>query len=318
MGEGIKAFGKCPHNVKGLEGNGQWVILFRMGNSVTGIFGVILGATLASRGLPQAEVAVITFLHAFSVMTFMFSWNALNDLLDVEIDRINRPERPLPSGKIAIKSAKTGGAITGLSSILSLIAAGYVAWSGETGLSNWIPALGIWGLALLLLFNYESPSRLSLRMKEKGLPGNIAISLSVGLVIIFGAAGASKPFDYAAWSAFLVGFLYNLSREIVKDIEDVHGDKGRTTFAMRVGLERSRFVAWVLLLAALASILLPFVPDLAIFPSWNVVFVIPAMVSLLMVKKRLFSSEDHAAQQLIKRSMQLCLLAFFAISMIPT
>ena len=119
--------------------------------------------------LPSRRVAVITFLHAFSVMTFMFSWNALNDLLDVEIDRINRPERPLPSGNIAIKSAKTGVTITGLSSILSLTAAGYVAWSGETGLSNWVPALGIWGFALLFLFNYESASKLSLRMKEKGL-----------------------------------------------------------------------------------------------------------------------------------------------------
>ena len=148
MGEGIKALGKCPHGVKGLGRNGQWVVLFRMGNSITGIFGVILGATLASRGLPHGEVAAITFLHAFSVMTFMFSWNALNDLLDVEIDRINRPERPLPSGKITIKSAKTGVAITGLSSIFSLLAAAYVAWSGETRLSNWIPALGIWGFAL--------------------------------------------------------------------------------------------------------------------------------------------------------------------------
>ena len=152
----------------------------------------------------------------------------------------------------------------------------------------------------MFLFNYESPSRLSLRMKEKGLPGNVVISLSVGLVIIFGAAGASKPFDQAAWSAFLVGFLYNLSREIVKDIEDVRGDKGRTTFAMRAGLERSRFVAWVLLLAALASMLLPFAPFFQIFPPWNVVFVIPALVSLLMVKQRLFSSEDHAAQQQIR------------------
>ena len=45
---------------------------------------------------------------------------------------------------------------------------------------------------------------------------------------------------------------------------------------------------------------------------------IPAVVSLMMVKPRLFASEDNAAQKLIKNSMQLCLIAFLAISLIPS
>mgnify|MGYP001168974460 CR=1 FL=1 len=298
------------------EEQNPWLTLFRVGNSITGIFGVVLGATLATRGLPQGEEAIITALHATSVMAFMFSWNAFNDLMDIEIDRINRPNRPLPSGVITIESASRAVAITGIVSILTLAAAGYAAWNGETGIENWMPALAIWGLALVLFFNYESSSRFSFRMKDRGLPGNIAISLAVGLVIIFGAAGVSKPFDNRAWVAFIVGFLYNLSREIVKDIEDIHGDKGRTTFAMRAGVERSRLVAWAVLLAALASLLSPFVPELEIFTPWHVAFVIPAVVTLIMVKNRLFSSEDHAAQKLIKTSMQLCLAAFFVISLI--
>ena len=58
--------------------------------------------------------------------------------------------------------------------------------------------------------------------------------MSVGLVIIFGAASVSDPLDQRAWAVFFVGFLYNFSREIVKDIEDMGGDKGRDTYARRV------------------------------------------------------------------------------------
>ena len=295
----------------------SWLSLYRAVNSVTGIFGVLLGSILASRGLPRGEYAIITVLHSFSVMTFMFSWNALNDYMDVDIDQVNRPDRPLPSGSITIDSARRGIQVTGILSVLSLLSAGYVASIGEMGLENWIPSLVIWLIALFLLFNYESSSKFSYRTKDKGLSGNFAISLSVGLVIIFGAASVSKPFDDRAWFVFMMGLLYNFSREIVKDIEDIGGDAGRNTFAMRVGVERARTTAAWLLVLVLVTILVPFLPIFQVFTNWHVIFVTPALVSLMMVKSRLFASEDRAAQKLIKISMQLCLIAFLAISLIP-
>jgi len=294
-----------------------WLSLFRAGNSITGIFGVVLGSILASRGMPSQEYAMITVLHALSVMTFMFSWNALNDFMDVEIDRINRPERPIPSGKISLKSAKKGIQASGIASALSLLSAGYLSSIGEMGIYGWLPALLIWLSALILLFHYESKTKLSYGLKDKGLPGNVAISLSVGLVIIFGAASVSEPLDHRAWSVFLMGFLYNFSREIVKDIEDMGGDKGRDTFAMKVGVDGARSLAAGILLLALAAMLAPFLPLFGLFTYWHVVFVIPAMVSMMMVKPRLLSSEYHTAQKLTKKSMQLCLIAFLVISLIP-
>ena len=285
---------------------------------MSGVFGVLLGSILASRGIPEGDYATITGLHSISVMTFMFSWNALNDYMDIEIDRTNRPDRPLPSGEIQLASARRGIQATGIISAVSLILAGYVSYAGNVGIENWAPSLAIWSFALFLLFNYESSSRFSYKMKDKGLPGNIAISLSVGLVIIFGAASVSKPLDERAWVVFLIGFLYNLSREIVKDIEDIDGDEGRNTFAMRAGVDRARSVAAGLLVLALASMLAPFLPLFQIFTDWHVIFVIPAVVSLMMVKPRLFATEDNAAQKLIKISMQLCLFAFLAISLIPS
>ena len=304
--------------MKAAESVRPWASLFRAGNSVSGVFGVLLGSILASRGVPEGDHATIAGLHSISVMTFMFSWNALNDYMDIEIDRTNRPDRPLPSGSIQLESARRGIQISGLISVVSLLLAGYVSSTGGVGVDDWLPSLAIWSFALVLLFNYESSSKFSYRMKDKGLPGNIAISLSVGLVIIFGAASVSQPLDDRSWVVFLIGFLYNLSREIVKDIEDIDGDEGRNTFAMRAGVERARAVAAGLLVLALVAMLAPFLPFFQIFTDWHVIFVTPAVISLMMVKPRLFAHEDNAAQKLTKASMQLCLIAFLAISLIPS
>ena len=92
-------------------------------------------------------------------------------------------------------------------------------------------------MAIFLLTNYESSSNYSLKLKEKGLPGNIAISLSVGMVILFGAAGVFDLTHPRVISLFFIGFSYNLAREIVKDIEDMGGDEGRNTLAMRISIK---------------------------------------------------------------------------------
>ena len=110
-----------------------------------------------------------------------------------------------------------------------------------------------------------------------------------------------------------MGVLYNLAREIVKDIEDMEGDEGRNTYAMRVGAEKARTVAWILLIFTLMAILIPF--GVGVFSDLHLIAVMPAVVLLLMVKPKLMTSEDRAAQMLIKRSMYLALAAFLASSL---
>ena len=293
---------------------GSWWVLFRAGNSTTGVLGVLLGSMLALGGLPEGKLASITALQAISVWAFMCSWNALNDYLDLEIDRVNRPDRPLPSGAISEPSAKRGIALMMATSLLSIVGALGIARGLEEGVEGWYPAVVIWASALFLLTNYESSGPYSLRLKDRGLPGNVAISLSVGMLVLFGAAGVFEPFNLRAWSMFVVGVLYTLAREIVKDIEDREGDKGRSTYVMRVGPEKARTVAWVILLLTLASLLMPF--GIGVFPELHLLGVIPAVVFLLMVKGRLMASEDHAAQQLIKKSMYLALAGFLGSSLL--
>ena len=263
-----------------------WLTLFRIGNTLTGVIGVFLGAIVALGELPTGKLAVITTLQAITVLCFMASWNALNDIFDLEIDKINRPDRPLPSGSISVSSAKIVTSVMMVTSLICMLLAWFTVDSMGHEFSDWAPSLVIWIIALFLLANYEFPN--SLRLKDRGLPGNIAISISVGLVAVFGAAGVLQPYNHRAWSLFLVGVFYNTSREVVKDIEDMEGDEGRNTLAMRVGADSARTTAWVLSLLALAAVIMPFAFE--VFPPLHVVLTIPAVISLMLVKSKLLNS----------------------------
>ena len=115
---------------------GSWFTLFRFGNSLTGLIGVFFGSLLALGDIPQGDLGLMTILHGLSVWAFMCSWNALNDILDVEIDRENKPDRPLPSGVISVINAKIVTSILMLISFFSLILAGYISTNFENGLEN--------------------------------------------------------------------------------------------------------------------------------------------------------------------------------------
>ena len=293
---------------------GSWFTLFRFGNSLTGLIGVIFGSLLALDQIPRGDLASITILHGLSVWAFMCSWNALNDILDVEIDKLNQPNRPLPSGDISLNNAKFLTAILMCFSLFCLVYAGFISSSIEDGFENWAPSILIWLLAIFLLTNYESSSNYSLKLKDRGLPGNFAISLSVGMVILFGAAGVFEPTEPRVLSLFFIGLSYNLAREIVKDIEDMEGDEGRNTLAMRIGVEKARVLAWMILLLTMVSILAPFA--LEIFPASHLLLIIPGLMTIFLVKRKLAYAEDRNAQKLIKKSLQFTLLGFIVSSLI--
>ena len=293
---------------------GSWFTLFRFGNSLTGLIGVIFGSLLALDQIPRGDLASITILHGLSVWAFMCSWNALNDILDVEIDKLNQPNRPLPRGDISLNNAKFLTAILMCFSLFCLVYAGYISSSIEDGFESWAPSILIWLFAIFLLTNYESSSNYSLKLKDRGLPGNFAISLSVGMVILFGAAGVFEPTEPRVLSLFFIGITYNLAREIVKDIEDMEGDEGRNTLAMRIGVEKARVLAWMILLLTMVSILAPFA--LEIFPASHLLLIIPGLMTIFLVKRKLAYAEDRNAQKLIKKSLQLTLLGFIVSSLI--
>mgnify|MGYP006111105317 FL=1 len=258
---------------------------------------------------------VLVSLHALCVATFMAAWNAFNDVQDHETDALNHPERPIPSGALTLMQAKAVGRAAFLLSIISLLGAMTVAALYSNHLVSWLPSIGIWFAAFLLMFHYEMVIPASFMLKHKGLSGNIAISLLVGIVIIFGAAAVNGVLTPLVWIVALVAMLVNAAREIVKDIEDEIGDADRETLPKQIGPQRARAIAQLLVLTALIPLVAPYARGL--LPMGLLITQTPAMIAMVSVKPRLYRGEDHAAQRTLRLAMLLGLGGFLVSVLIP-
>ena len=181
---------------------------------------------------------------------------------------------------------------------------GHIAWVGDG--NNVFHDLLLAGVALGHDVSYATPA--GFEPDESVMSRARSIAADTGSSI----SGSNDPVEAVSGAGVI--YTDTFAREIVKDVEDMEGDEGRSTFAMRVGPQQARAVAWGLLLLTLASILLPF--TIGVFPEHHLIGVVPAVILLLMVKPKLVLSEDRAAQQLIKKSMYLGLAAFLVSALL--
>ena len=99
----------------------QWWTLARGVNVIMGVITVPVGALIVGAA-GQNDIAAPLILHTLSVAFFMAGWNALNDLKDINADRINHPNRPLASGAISEKAASMFSWIMMILSAIMLMA----------------------------------------------------------------------------------------------------------------------------------------------------------------------------------------------------
>lgn len=273
------------------------VELSRPKNVLLATITVPLGAHLALGGVWTSQALGLVALQTTSAICFVAAGNTFNDVSDLDIDKVAKPHRPIPSERISASNAnKVGYAFTFLSAVL--MAAG-VAFTEDI-----YPLIGIWSFAALLMYTYDAGPQ----TKRLGLIGNIAISLMVGAVIVFGAAAVSLVNTPIVLFAAGVAFFANLAREIIKDCEDMESDEGRKTLPMRIGLLNARAVAYVCILAAM--IVLGLAHLYGPFEYHQIVFHAPAIFILFSLNGPLFRGEDHKAQQSVRVAMLLGLLAF--------
>ncbi len=204
---------------------------------------VVVGGLSAGASLPPAGVG----WAALAAALVAGGGNALNDLADLEIDRINRPERPLPAGALGRPAALL------LSLLLLLGGIGLARWQGE--------ALGAVALAVaagLVLYD--------LWLKRTPLWGNLLVSALAAAAFPFGALALGQL--GRAWIPTGFAFLFHLGREIVKDLEDVEGDQaqGARTLPLRAGAALAARLAAALLLALLAFTWWPFLAGVYRWP----------------------------------------------------
>jgi len=166
-------------------------------------FAVIVGEYIAS-SFVTLRAAVYGFMAGFLLLAASM---ILNDYFDREIDAINEPNRPLPSGKVDSPEALSFALVLGA---LGLLAA------QSTGVATLLIAI----FSLLIMISYNA------RIKKTGLLGNVFVSMNVAIPFIYGGFAVAKPNWTLAIFAVLA-FLSSVGREIVKGISDVPGDKSR-------------------------------------------------------------------------------------------
>ena len=198
---------------------------------------VLVAETIGLGSVPSPMEAVFGFLTAFLLLagTMVF-----NDIQDVQVDRVNSPDRPIPSGKVTIRQAYA----------LSIVFSGLALTSSlALGVPTFLTALA--ALALMAYYNT--------RGKRTGLLGNVAVSFNVALPFFFGglAVNSLRPLLFIF---FLLAFLANTAREVAKGIADVAGDSSRgiMTVAVTRGPRRAaELAATFFVLAVLLSFLAP-------------------------------------------------------------
>ena len=277
-----------------------YIELMRPKNLVLGAITVPLGAAFILQGQIVEELLIIS-LQTMAVMFFIGAGNVMNDIKDYEIDKLAHPNRPLPSGEISLQSATTFSRLLWASSILCLASAIYFSMDFDL----WWATIIIYVIAVVLMISYDHGPK----TKEMGLQGNIAISIMVAAVIIYGASSVGGLLNPLIWWVSGVVFFTNLAREIIKDCQDIIADEGqRTTLPMKIGLDKSRMVAYVVIMAALVCLYMPFWRGP--FEFGQLVFQTPAILVLITLNGPLFKGDDVLVAGRIRAAMLLGLIGF--------
>jgi geranylgeranylglycerol-phosphate geranylgeranyltransferase len=269
--------------------------LLRPINCVMGIMGVLIGA-LVGKGLDvfQPEYTFELAVGMCIAFFFMGAGNMMNDYFDHNLDKRNHPERPIPSGKIsAIDVIYTAGIIYFLLLLLGFL----------INITMFIILL----LAIALMVGYEAS------LKRRGFIGNITIGILVGLLFMFGAAVVSE-FGIVLFLSLLAA-LATITREIVKDIEDMEGDLDRRTLPKRLGARSAGLIAWIFIIIAVIISLLPAFPDLIQFIDLeglnvNYFYLIVPADALLLLSMAFLSKSPSKASDTLKYGMIVALMAF--------
>ncbi len=249
------------------------------------------------------------FLVASSTLFITAAGYIINDIIDVDIDIINKGESTIINRNISIKSAKY---LFYLFNSIGLIVGVWVSFK-----TNKIAFSVFFISIIILLFLYSKI------LKSIPILGNIVVSLLISLCILIIAFFEQYQMNsYVLKIIFMYSFfafLINLIREIIKDIEDINGDYAgeMNTLPILIGRKRTnsiaRMITIFLILFILAVLVFYDYQNLIIKYYGVLVVILPLLyfISRLTISK---SKKDyHKLSSLLKGIMVLGILSIFTL-----
>ncbi|MBU1923918.1 MAG: UbiA family prenyltransferase, partial [Candidatus Omnitrophica bacterium] len=196
--------------------------LIRPFTLIAPIVGFLSGFIMASGVIPDIRC----LMGAFSAAILNAASNVNNQYFDLEIDKLNKPFRPLPSGRISKKVA---------------IIFAFILYSSSLILS-WLISLELFLIVLItafITFFYSAPP---LRFKKYAFISNISIALPRGMLLIVAGWSVEKSILHIEpWFIGLIFALYLMGAATTKDFSDIKGDSrfGIKTLPVLYGPEKA-------------------------------------------------------------------------------
>jgi geranylgeranylglycerol-phosphate geranylgeranyltransferase len=281
--------------------------ILRPVNCLMGSLTVFIGLLNTRIGILPEKFVVNIILGILAYIFIAGSGMVINDIYDMEIDLINRPQRPIPRGSITIPQAKLlfviylilGLTASVFNSILNMLGLSNIIIAALFGLIGWVYAK--WG-------------------KKSGFLGNIIVSISFSIGLIYGAILNSSIIPIYIYYFFFTSFFLLLSREVIKGCEDIEGDKhlGVKTLAIKIGIKKSKYISMFFAIFAIIFFILTFYtpiinPTLFFFPMiFGLVDV--GYVIILMLKKEPIKRDFKRISLFLKIGAFLGLITFLFAS----
>ena len=215
-----------------------FVDLARPFTLVAPALGFVSGALTAVGAAPRepwsAGVLVAPLIGSAMAAVLNAGNNALNQIYDLAIDRVNKPKRPLPSGRLTIAQAWW---FTAVAYVAALVLAWLVAPGGRHE-CFWLVAA-----AVVFTYIYSVPP---LRTKRLGIWANVTIAIPRGVLLkVAGWSAVKTVFGAEPWYIGAIFGLFLLGATTTKDFADMDGDRrgGCRTLPIQYGVKRA---AWMI------------------------------------------------------------------------
>ena len=256
----------------------DYLEIMRPINSIMVGVAIIVGAVITGgfNLINDLNILLYSFLTGFTISGASM---AINDYYDREIDAINEPKRPIPSGRVSPQGALI---LTLLLSLVGLFSSWLISWS----------AFGVAFFAWILMIVY------SMWGKKQGFLGNLMVSICVALPFVYGGLLSGRV--WASISFSLIAFLSNTGREVTKGIVDIQGDKsaGAKTVAVVYGATRAADIATLFFIAAVASSVIPVY--LSLVSKWYIPFVLVTDIGLIVSSYQIIADPSRKTSRSIK------------------
>ncbi|HYC11919.1 MAG TPA: geranylgeranylglycerol-phosphate geranylgeranyltransferase [Nitrososphaerales archaeon] len=257
-------------------------------------FAVVVGEFVSRPPTVSVVQSAFGFLTGFFICAYSM---AVNDILDAEVDRVNQPGRPIPSGRMTPQGANR-------LSVLALLA----------GMACSVLSLSLVAVAVAAAYAFLS-WLYSHTAKKQGFGGNLIVASSLAIPFVYGGiiSGGAILGSLLLLMA-LTAFFAGVGREVVKAMADVEGDRKRgiNSIARARGMGAAAATGAAFFLLAVATSWVPLVAGLA-NPLYTYGVVVPDVIFVFLafsISRNRGPSNAHSVKQVALLGMLAGLLVF--------